>query len=348
MRKKIIKKTGIVAALIALTILATGCNRTYEAEFEYNADEYIELGQYKNLEIELDTEAIAETLVDEQIASQIEKYKTYSVINRAAQEGDQVVITFYGKIGGKTVEAFSNTDYSYVVGSNASVIEGFDEALLGMKAGDFKIETLKVSDSFTEDEQYTGATIVYEITCKSVKAPIYPQITDTWVKDTLGYETADAYRAAVRKEIQGSIDEEIYNRKAELVMTKAQELATVKKEPEEIIASKREELKKGFQYYALYYGQTVEEYCETYFKMPFEDYVRRSAIQQLLVQAVAQKEQITIDEYYYKEHLSDFAYKYAGTSDATALVEEYGKDYIITNMIIEKATNLIIDSAIIK
>lgn len=348
MRKKIIKKTGIVAALVALMVFASGCNRTYKAEFDYVPEDYIELGQYKDVEVELDTQKITDELVDDSIATQMEKYKTYSEINRAAQNGDVVVITFYGKIGGQTVDGFSNTDYEYEVGSNSSIIDGFDEALLGMKAGDFKIETLKVSDDFTEDTQYTGATIVYEITCKTVKAPIYPHLTDAWVKSTLGYDNVDAFRAAVTENIKGSIDEAIYNKKADLVMTKVQELATIKKEPEELIKKKREELSQNFQYYAMYYNQTVEEYCQAHFNMSLDDYARKSAIQQVLINAVVNKEELTIDEYYYKDHLSDFSFKYAGSSDPTEIVEKYGKDYIITNMIIEKATNLIIDSAVIK
>lgn len=350
MRKQIIKKTGLVAALMAVMVAACGCNRTYEPKFDYDGSEFIELGQYKNIEVEVDVDAITDELIDKQIANDMETYKSYADIARGAELGDQVKISFDSKVAGQKVDGLSNSDFEHIVGEKtiSNVIEKFDDALIGMKAGDFKIVTLKVSEDFTEDTQYTGATVVCEITCSAVKAPIYPQITDAWVKDELGLENVEAYRAEVKDRIKESVDKVVSTKKSEAVFNKVADNLTIKKEPEALIAEKKETISKGFAYYAQYYGKTVEQYVQDNFNMSLDEYARSSALQQLLVQEVARKEGFTVDEYYYKANLSDFAYKYGGTYDTSSFVAEFGKDYIINNMIIEKASDLIVNTAIIK
>lgn len=350
MRKHIFKKAGLVAVLATTVVLACGCNRTYEPKFEYDGSEFIELGQYKDLEVEVDVNAITENLIDEQIKMDMESYKTYEPIDRAAEKGDQVNVTFSGTIMGTPADGFSSSGMDYVVGSNqiSSVIEGFDDALVGIKTGELKIVTLKVSDNFTENTEFTGASIVYEIKCNKVKSPVYPQITDAWVKDTLKLDNVEAYRSAVKERIKESIDKVVATKKSEAVYAKVADNVTVKKEPEQIIADKKESITKGFTYYAQYYGKSVDEYVKDNFGKSLNEYARDSAIQQLIMQEIAKAENFTVDEYYYKANLSDFAYKYGSTYDTNTFVSDFGKDYIINNMIIEKASNLIFDTAKIK
>lgn len=350
MRKHIFKRTGLVAALAATAVLACGCNREYEPKFQYDGSEFIELGQYKDLEVEVDVESITNELIDEQIKMDMESYKSYEAIDRAAEKGDQVSISFSGTIQGTPADGFSSSGMDYVVGSNqiSSVIEGFDDALVGLTAGELKIVTLKVSDNFTENTEFTGASIVYEIKCSKVKAPVYPQITDNWVKETLKLDNVEAYRAAVKERIKESVDKVVATKKSEAVYAKVADNTTVKKEPEDIIAEKKDTITKGFTYYAQYYGKSVDEYVKDNFGKTLDEYSRDSAIQMLIMQEISKNEKFTVDEYYYKANLSDFAYKYGNTYDTASFVAEYGKDYIINNMIIEKASNLIFDTAKIK
>lgn len=348
MKRRFFKKTGMVAGLLAMTIMATGCNRTYEASFDQNASEFIEIGNYMGIKVELDTQKITDDMIENQIKVNVDKYKTYVETDRASQADDVIVLDFFGSIGGKSVSEFSSEDYSYEVGSNDFIIEGFDEAVTGMKKGDFKIVTLKVPENFKEEESYAGANIVYEITCKSVTGPVYPQITDGWVKANLGYDTVEAYRDYVQRSIEGEIKAEILSKKTERVLTDIEKGITVKKVPEELINSTRERFKEVYTFYANMMNITLDEYCEKYLGRDFESYVEGNVYQQLILQLVVEKENITVDEYYYKDNLARFADAYGDTDDTASFVEEFGKDYIIKQMIIEKATNLIIESAVIK
>ena len=67
--------------------------------------------------------------------------------------------------------------------------------------------------------------------------------------------------------------------------------------------------------------------------MSLDEYARSSALQQLLVQEVARKEGFTVDEYYYKANLSDFAYKYGGTYDTSSFVAEFGNLHIESGIV---------------
>ena len=346
MRKNIFKNLMIVACLASMMGIFTGCDRTLEATYKYDASEYVELGQYKDIQVNVDVNTIEANAVQKAVDSKLEKFIEYREIDRAAEIGDKMLLTFKGYIGGMLVEGFSNENYEYQVGTNAVIIEGFDDAVKGMKAGDFKIVTLKVPENFTENKEFAGASIVYEITCSAVAAPVYPQITDAWVKENLKYDTVDAFREAVKKENQATIDSAVKEAKALAATDIVYDNCKIKKEPTELISDLKSSLNMDF--YATMYGMNVDAYCESRYGMKYDEFLRKSAVMQLAKQAIVKAENMTISEYYYKDHLDEFAREYAGTTDSASLVAEYGKDYIVSNMILAQAEDLIVDTAIIK
>lgn len=348
MRKRFIKRAGLLAGLAAVMMAAAGCNRTLEAKFAYDAGEYIKLGEYKNLEVSVDREAIEKKIVDAKIDENLKAYTQYSEVNRGAQEGDRVTLTFYGKIAGQTIDGFSNEDYTYEVGSGNTVIEGFDDAVKGMTAGEFKIAILKVSDDFTENTEYTGATIVYEITCSSVKAPVLPQITDAWVKANLNYDTYEAYEESVKQSVQSSIESGVYDAKYEEVVKKLLKNTTIIKEPEELQDELNKKLSKSMTYFATMYKMSLEQYCINNYGVTYDEYVKSASYYQLIYQAIVKAENITIDDYYYKDHLDEFVKKYGDGQDAASYVAEYGKEYIVNMMLVDKAIETVVQSAVIK
>ena len=81
--------------------------------------------------------------------------------------------------------------------------------------------------------------------------------------------------------------------------------------------------------------------------MSFDDYVKKSVAQEMILQAIANKENISIKDYDYKGELPQFA-KDRGYSDKDSFVEKYGKDKIVKNMIIQKAQDIVMDNAVYK
>ncbi len=97
-----------------------------------------------------------------------------------AKDGDQVVIDFVGKVDGEAFEGGTAEDYPLVLGSN-SFIPGFEEGLVGVKAGDEKDVEVSFPDDY-QAEHLKGKAAVFSCTIKNVKAPKDAEIDDEMAK----------------------------------------------------------------------------------------------------------------------------------------------------------------------
>jgi trigger factor len=136
-----------------------------------------------------------------------------------AKDGDQVVMDFVGKVDGEAFEGGSAEDYPLVLGSN-SFIPGFEEQLVGVKAGEEKAVTV----SFPEDYQaahLAGKEAVFDCTVKEVKAPKAAEIDDelakkfgaedlaalkTQIGERLEAEYTGAARAVMKRKLLDALD----------------------------------------------------------------------------------------------------------------------------------------------
>ncbi|MGR3502880.1 trigger factor [Pseudaestuariivita sp.] len=116
-----------------------------------------------------------------------------------AKDGDQVVMDFVGKVDGEAFEGGSAEDYPLVLGSN-SFIPGFEEQLVGVKAGEEK----EVEVSFPEEYQaahLAGKAAVFSCTIKEVKAPEAAAIDDELAKK-FGAEDLAALKAQIAERLE--------------------------------------------------------------------------------------------------------------------------------------------------
>ncbi|WP_372893343.1 trigger factor [Rhodosalinus sp.] len=117
----------------------------------------------------------------------------------AAEDGDQVVIDFTGKLDGEAFEGGAAEDYPLTLGAGA-FIPGFEEQLVGVKAGD---ET-EVKVTFPEDygaEHLAGKEVTFDVTVKAVKAPKAAEIDDELAKK-FGAEDLEALKGQIRERLE--------------------------------------------------------------------------------------------------------------------------------------------------
>ncbi len=346
MKSNIFARAAATAAVLFATLSVTACNTRIKVDYGYDPKDYVELGQYKGLEAEIDEQAIEDELIEKRMMSDLDINTEYSEVSREAQEGDKVVVDFTGSVGGTAVSGFSNTDYEIILGTDTFVLDGFIDELYGMKAGDFKIITLQIPENFSDDT-YAGNRIVYEITMKSVNQPIVPMITDAYVQEYLSYDSLEAYKSAIKASLQETIDEQIHEEKLSKVLSQLQDTCKVVDYPEEYTQQKREELQEYIDYFAIMMNMTTEQYCQTQFGISFDDYVKQNVAQSLILQAIIEEEDLHITEYQYKEELEQFA-KSQGFTNKDTFTERYDKDTIVKGMLIEKAQSLVLENAVYK
>ncbi len=179
--------------------------------------------------------------VDEALASLAETAQDFESRKKGskAKDGDQVVFDFVGKVDGEAFEGGAAEDYPLVLGSN-SFIPGFEEQLVGVKAGEEK----NVEVSFPEDyqaENLAGKAAVFECTIKDVKAPKAAELDDELAKkfgaedlaglkaqiaERLESEYSGAARAVMKRELLDALDKEVsFDLPPTLVDSEAKQIA---------------------------------------------------------------------------------------------------------------------------
>lgn len=154
-----------------------------------------------------------DSAVDEALTQLADTAKTYEDKDGAAEDGDQVVIDFVGKVDGEAFEGGSATDYPLVLGSG-SFIPGFEDQLKGVKAGEEK----DVNVTFPEEygaKHLAGKDAVFTCTIKAVKAPKPAEINDE-LATRFGAENLDDLRRQIRERL-----EQEYNGAARAVAKRA-------------------------------------------------------------------------------------------------------------------------------
>ncbi|GHG79717.1 trigger factor [Pseudodonghicola xiamenensis] len=139
--------------------------------------------------------------VDEALSNLADAAKDYKARDEgaAAEDGDQVVFDFVGKVDGEAFEGGSAEDYPLVLGSG-QFIPGFEEQLVGVKAGEEKDVTVTFPEEY-QAEHLAGKEAVFTCTIKEVKAPAAAELDDELAKK-FGAEDLDGLKGQIRERLE--------------------------------------------------------------------------------------------------------------------------------------------------
>lgn len=152
--------------------------------------------ELERLVVEAADEQVTEAL--ENLAKSAQSFEDRKKGSKA-KDGDQVVIDFKGMVDGEAFEGGTAEDYPLVLGSS-SFIPGFEDQLVGAKAGD----EIKVEVKFPEDYGHptlAGKDAVFETTVKAVKAPKAAELDDELAKK-FGAEDLEGLKAQIRERLE--------------------------------------------------------------------------------------------------------------------------------------------------
>ncbi len=174
----------------------------YTATFEVMPE--IELADFSALEIKRPVAEVTDADVDEMIRKLREQRTEWIDVERPAQEGDKITVDFKGFIDGEAFEGGSAEDVDLVLGSG-TMIPGFEEGLIGAKAGDEVKLELKFPDDYRV-EHLAGKEATFDVIVKSVAEPKLPEVDEEFVK-SLGVE--DGTEESLRKEVRENMEREL-------------------------------------------------------------------------------------------------------------------------------------------
>ena len=333
------KKKLMAVLLAGMMVLAAGCGNKGK----------VTIGEYKGLALT----SVSQETVDEELQAMLEYYSELVVVDRAAEEGDTVNINFVGLLNGEPFEGGSDeteagTDLE--LGSQ-SFIDGFEEGLVGAKAG----EMVELQLVFPEDygvEQLNGQAVVFRVTVNAVKELRVPELTDEFVAEKVPeYPTVAEYTEALRESLN---QEAYYEQITEQLMASCE----VEKYNEANVLLRKEMLISEYTSYAEYYGSYYGLDTETaimYFlgfesTEAFEEEMGNYAYEveknAMIVNEIAKMEGIEVSDELYNEEVAEYA-EYYGYDDVAEFEEANGKDNIKDSILSELVMDFIIENAVI-
>ncbi|PAV47533.1 trigger factor [Pseudomonas sp. HAR-UPW-AIA-41] len=196
-------------------VFEKGKDLEYVATFEVFPE--IQLAGFEGLTIERQQAEVQDSDVDNMLEILRKQNTRFEAVERAAENGDQLNIDFVGKIDGEAFAGGSAKGTPLVLGSGR-MIPGFEEALVGVKAGEERV----INPAFPADYQnldLAGKTAEFTITVNSVSAPQLPELNDEFFA-LFGIKEGgiDGFRAEVRKNMERELRQAIKSKVKNQVM----------------------------------------------------------------------------------------------------------------------------------
>ncbi|RLB70645.1 MAG: trigger factor [Deltaproteobacteria bacterium] len=276
----------------------------YEAEVEVRPE--IIAKDYTKLKLEKEKFSFDETAVQQQLEHIVNSRTVLEVTSRKkARDGDTVIIDFEGFIDGTAFDNGAGTDFELALGSN-SFIPGFEAQLVGMKREQEK----EVEVTFPEgygSKDLAGKPAVFKVLVKEIKEKIVPKIDDALAKE-LDAKNLDELKVQIKentitqekKRIDGQLQE---NLMTALIGNNSFDV------PEGMIENQLHHLKDSFTRNLKAQGMTLEmlgmdneSFAKTYREMAIE-----KVQGELLLDAIAEQEEIVVDESEIESKMQSFA-----------------------------------------
>ena len=306
------------------------------------------LGQYKGIEAPKATVTVTDEEVDEDIKQLASRNSSISTVERAAKDGDTVIIDFDGYMDGVAFDGGKGENYTLRLGSG-TFIPGFEDQVVGMAAGDEKdVEVTFPADYGTQE--LAGKPATFKVKVHEVKETQVPELDDEFAKDVS--ETADTLED-LKKERREKLekdkaDEAEHNFKNEVVKKAMDNLEVVI--PDAMVEAQLDDMMNQYAMNMQSSGFTLEQYAQMMGTtiQGLREQSREGAIQQirntLLLEKVAEEENIQVTDEELEEEYQTMAKEY--DMDVEKVKEYLPLEDLRKEKQLQKAMDLIVDNAV--
>jgi trigger factor len=197
------------------------------------------LGQYKGLEVGRREPTVEDAQIDEEIERLRDRLATLETVERAAEQGDHVVIDYVGSVDGTEFEGGTGRDQLLELGSGR-LVPGFEEQLIGASAGDERTVTI----TFPEDYQATelaGLQAQFAVTVNEVKEKRLPELNDDFASDATEFDTLQELRENIAERLR-TLDERSLEREFEEAVVQAAVDEAEVEVPDKLVHARAHEL----------------------------------------------------------------------------------------------------------
>lgn len=332
---------------VEVTELDDGSQFAFTAEVDIRPK--FEVPDYDGIEVVVDDAEVTDEQVDETVGNLRERFASLTTAERAVEEGDFATVDLVARIDGEEVEDASTTGYSYEVGSK-SAIEGLDEALVGLSAGEDKTFTGTLVGG-----EHAGEEAEITVTVQSVKVKNLPELDDEFAQLASEFDTIDELREDVRTRLGRQVKlqqlSEARDKALEALLEKI-DIPLPEKVVEEEIGRRNQQLEQQLQMAGMSKEDYLkdEEKSEEDFDTEVADAARLAVKGGFVLDQLAVQEELNVEN----EELSEYVVTQAmqmGVAPqqlAEYLTQNNQLPAIVSEVLRSKALNLVVEHVTIK
>lgn len=334
---------------INVTQMETGKPFIFTAEVAIKPE--VVLGDYKGIEVgKVITEVTPEDMQAELDKVREQQSRVVSVDDKAAENGDIVVINFEGFQDGVAFSGGKGEDYPLTIGSH-SFVDTFEEQLIGKKAGD---ET-EVNVTFPEDYQdnnLAGKPAMFKVLVKEVKVKELPELDDDFAQDVSEFDTLEEYKEDLKKQLLEKREKAAKDVKEDAVIEKVIENAQMEI-PEAMVRTQINQMAEDFAQRIQSQGISMEQYFQFsgLDNQKFGEQIRPQALKRiqsrLVLEAIVKAENIEVSEEEIKKEVEAIATAYKMPIEkAEEMLSEEAKEGIKTDIAVQKAIDFVVEASV--
>ncbi|HET8602615.1 MAG TPA: trigger factor [Marmoricola sp.] len=321
-------------------------NDVFAFTAEVDVKPSIDLPSYEGLEVQVDDVAVTDEEVDEQVESLRERFATLREVERPAQEGDVVTIDLKATRDGEDIEGGEVSGYSYKVGSG-ELLPGIDEAIVGLSAGEQKEFTSQLVGGDLE-----GQDVDVTVTVSAVKEQDLPDLDDDFAQTASEFDTIAELREDTRTRLERNKRLEQAGAARDGVLEKLLEGSEVPL-PDTLVEREIAARKQEIEQQLMYAGMTLQAYLDEQkqtvdeFDADLEKQVRDGMIAQFLLDEIAKKEELGVDQNELSQHLFMRAQQSGQNPDEFVkhMVEHNHIPEMVGEVVRNKALALVVEGA---
>jgi trigger factor len=324
-------------------------NQALEFTAEVDVKPEIEVPDYEGLEAEVEDVEVTDADVEQQVQALRERFASLHDVDRAAADGDFVVLDLKATQDGKPVEGAEVSGMSYQVG-RGGMLDGLDEALRGMSAGEEKTFTSQLVGG-----DLVGADVEVAVSVSQVQEQDLPELDDEFAQMASEFDTTEELVADVRERLGRGKRLEQAAAARDAVLERLLDKVELPL-PETMVTDELNARRENLEQQLMMAGITMQKYLEDEsqtqeeFEAELERRVRDAVTAQFLLDAIAKEKEFGVDQGELSQHLVRRAQQ-AGQDPqefANHMFEHNHIPDLVQEILRGKALAVVVESATVK
>ena len=306
----------------------------------------VKLGQYKGLEAPKAEVKVVAADVNARLKEMADRNSRLVSVDRAVKKGDTADIDFEGFDNGVAFDGGKGENFDLEIGSG-SFVPGFEEQLIGMKAGEEKDIDITFPENYTPE--LAGKPVVFHVKVNEVKVKEVPAIDDEFAKDVSEFDTLKDLKADIKKKMTAERTEAAQRAFEDVLMAKVAE-GVEADIPQEMVELQAERMMEQFKQQLASQGIPFDQYLkmtgttEADFRQQAEGPASEQVKMDLAVEAIIKAEGLEASDEDVENEMKSVAEKYGMDLDT---VKKYLRPEDVKEQVVrEKVMKLVADNAV--